>query len=241
VRQGKIGDALTACEERIRRDGKDAFAYNVLAQVHVSRKDRAKAEEAFQGALAADPDDLETYMLLGRFYIAGEENRKAVRVYEAALAKKPDFWPAANDLAWLLCDRGTTTAELNKALALAQNALTIRPGEPILTDTLGWVQYRMGDLERALANLERAQAKLPDHPEINYHLGMAYLKAGKREEAKGHLEMAVAAKSNFPGREEAGKALAGISRGKGEYRGEKTSGNRVSDPVGGIAGMDRRK
>jgi Flp pilus assembly protein TadD len=131
-------------------------------------------------------------------------------VYEAALSKKPDFWPAANDLANLLCDRGTTKAELDKALALAQNALEIHPGEPVLLDTLGWIQYRKGDLERALANLERAQAKLPDHPEINYHLGMAYLSAGKRDQAKGLLQKAVAGKSDFPGREEAGNALAGI-------------------------------
>jgi tetratricopeptide (TPR) repeat protein len=115
-----------------------------------------------------------------------------------------------NDLSCLLCDRGTKKADLDKALALAQNALEIRPDVPILLDTLGWIQYRKGDLDRALPNLIRAQAKLPDHPEINYHLGMAYLSAGKREEAKGHLKKAVAGKSDFPGREEAGKALAGI-------------------------------
>jgi Tfp pilus assembly protein PilF len=210
VRQGKIGDAVSACEERIRRDEKDTLAYNVLAQVYVAKKDRQKAEEAFRGALAANPDDLETHMLLGRFYIAGEENQKAARVYEAALARKPDFWPAANDLAWLLCDRGTTKADLDKALTLAQKALEIRPGEPVLLDTLGWVQYRKGDLERALPNLEQAQAKLPDHPEINYHLGMAYLSAGKREQARESLRKSLAAKGDFPGKEEAGKALAGI-------------------------------
>ncbi len=174
------------------------------------RKEYSKAQGYLAKILEKNPDDLETYMLLGRFYIAGEENRKAVRVYETALARKPDFWPAMNDLAWLLCDRGTKKADLDKALVLAQNALAIRPDEPILLDTLGWIQFRGGDLDRALANLERAQAKLPDHPEINYHLGMAYLSAGKREEAKGHLEKAVAGKGDFPGREEAGKALAGI-------------------------------
>ena len=41
-------------------------------------------------------------------------------------------------------------------------------------DTLGWVQYRMGDDKDALGNIQSAVSIYPRLAEERYHLGMVY-------------------------------------------------------------------
>ena len=210
MRQGRAAAAVSACEAHVRRNGDDAFAWNLLGQVHGEQKEYRKAEGAFRKALAAKPDAMETYLLLGRMHLSEGDYQKGRAAYEEALQKQPGFWPAANDLAVLLCERAESGADLDKALSLAQNALKTRPEEPAIQDTVGWVWYKKGDAGKALEMLQRAQGKVPENAEINYHLGMALVKAGRREEAKAHLKISVAGVGDFPGREEAARTLAGI-------------------------------
>jgi len=56
--------------------------------------------------------------------------------------------------------------------------------------------------------LKESAAKLPENPEIQYHLGMAALKAGDTDTAKKGLAAATASSTNFPGKEDARRALA---------------------------------
>jgi tetratricopeptide (TPR) repeat protein len=210
MKQGRAAEAVSACEAHVRRDGGDAFDWRLLGQVHAEQKEYRKAEGAFRKALAAKPDAMETYLLLGRMYLREGDFPKGRAVYEEALARQPGFWPAANDLAVLLCERAASVADLDKALSLAQNALKRRPEDPAVQDTLGWIWYRKGDVGKALEMLQRAQGKVPESAEIIYHLGMVLFKAGRREEAKMYLKKSVAGSGDFPGREEAARTLAGI-------------------------------
>jgi tetratricopeptide (TPR) repeat protein len=210
MKQGSVAAAISACEAHVRRYGGDAFAWDLLGQVYVDKKEYRKAEGAFRKAIAAKPDAMESYLLLGRMHLREGEYQKGRAVYEDALQKQPGFWPAANDLAVLLSERSASGADLDKALSLANNALKIRPEEPAVQDTLGWILYKKGDVGKSLEMLQRAQGKVPENAEINYHLGMALFKAGRREEAKMHLKKSIAGASDFPGREEAARTLAGI-------------------------------
>jgi len=210
MQQGRAAAAVSACEAHVRRNGDDAFAWNLLGQVYSEQKEYRKAEEAFRKALAAKPDAMETYLLLGRMHLREGNYQKARAAYEGALQMQPGFWPAANDLAVLLCERAASAADLDKALSLAQSALKSRPEDPAVQDTLGWIWYKKGDMGKALEMLQRAQGKAPESAEINYHLGMALVKAGRREEARAHLKKSVAGVGDFPGREEAVRTLAGI-------------------------------
>src|SRR4030095_15436541 len=130
---------------------------------------------------------------------------KAQGSYEKALAINPRFAPAANNLAYLLVERGSDT---EKALQLAQTAKEAAPDDPYISDTLGWILYQRGVYQRALALLKESAAKLPESPEVQYHLGMAALKVGDTTTAKRSLTTAVAASASFAGKEEAQKALA---------------------------------
>ena len=95
------------------------------------------------------------------------------------LAKDPDNAQALNALGYTLADR---TDRYQEAYRLIKRALELRPGDPFILDSMGWVEYRLGRLETALDYLRRAWKKRRD-AEIGAHLGEVLWRLGRREEA----------------------------------------------------------
>jgi Flp pilus assembly protein TadD len=78
---------------------------------------------------------------------------------------KPDYAHAYNALGYTLADR---TERIDEAYALIEKARTLSPDDPFILDSLGWVQYRRGQLDEALKHLRSAYEARPD-PEIAAH------------------------------------------------------------------------
>ena len=68
--------------------------------------------------------------------------------------------------------------------AMIERASALRPDDPAITDSLGWVRYLRGDVAGAVPLLERAAVGDPAEPTINEHLGDAYWAAGRLYEAR---------------------------------------------------------
>ncbi len=66
---------------------------------------------------------------------------------------------------------------------MIQKALELSPGEPSITDSMGWVEYRLGNKEEAIRLLRDAYQSRPD-PEIAAHLGEVLWSAGRSDEAR---------------------------------------------------------
>jgi tetratricopeptide (TPR) repeat protein len=92
---------------------------------------------------------------------------------------KPDYEHALNALGYSLADRNI---RLDEALKLVQKAAALSPGDPFITDSLGWVEYRLGNRDEALKLLRQAHAARPD-TEISAHLGEVLWVNGLRDEA----------------------------------------------------------
>jgi len=92
-------------------------------------------------------------------------------------------------------------------LTLAQKANNLRPDDPAVMDTLGWIYYKNGDTNKALDFIGKANAKAAQNAVINYHMGMVLYKVGRLSEAKEQLKKALASKEDFEGKEEAKKTL----------------------------------
>ncbi|HEX8042539.1 tetratricopeptide repeat protein [Candidatus Deferrimicrobium sp.] len=204
------GKAEKEYEEIKRRAPKVPLGYVKMGDYYRAQGKRDRAAAEYTAAIKEAPGNMPLYIFLGRIYIEGKEYAKAEKTYAEALARRPDFWPAANDLAALLSEHPGTGKELDRALELAKSAYKLRPDDPVVQDTLGWVSYKKGDNAQALDLLAKAQGKMAGHPEINYHLGMALVKAGKKEQGKKHLGIAVAPKGEYPWKAEATRTLAGI-------------------------------
>ncbi len=110
---------------------------------------------------------------INRLDVAEQDLRKLIQL-------KPYHAQAYNALGYTLADR---TTRYKEALELISKALELAPGDPFIMDSMGWVQYRMGNYDKAVDFLKHAYAGRPD-PEIAAHLGEVLWAQGKRDEAK---------------------------------------------------------
>jgi predicted Zn-dependent protease len=82
---------------------------------------------------------------------------------------------------------GYSLAERNvrlpEAKQLVLKALDFAPGDPFISDSLAWVEFRMGNKEESLRLLQAAWKEKPD-PEIAAHLGEVLWSMGRREQAQ---------------------------------------------------------
>lgn len=92
----------------------------------------------------------------------------------------PEDPNAYNALGYSLADRNL---RLNEARTLLEKALTLRPADPFITDSLAWLEYRTGKTEDAIKLLRQALAARPD-AEIAAHLGEILWVTGQQEEAR---------------------------------------------------------
>ena len=82
------------------------------------------------------------------------------RLLRRVIELKPDNAHAHNALGYSLADRGQ---RLPEARELIQRALELSPGDPFITDSLGWVEFRLGNVEEALRLLRHAYATAARH------------------------------------------------------------------------------
>ncbi len=119
--------------------------------------------------------------LRGMSYERDNNWEAAERDLSAALKFKPDHPYILNYLGYAWADR---SKNLGEALAMIRKASALRPEDGYITDSLGWVLYRLGKFKEAVPELERAVSLLPYDPVINDHLGDAYWRVGRVMEAK---------------------------------------------------------
>ena len=101
------------------------------------------------------------------------------RILRSIMELKPDYAHSYNALGYALADRGQ---RLSEARQLILKALELSPGDPFITDSLGWVEFRLGNLAEARRVLQEAYKKRPD-AEIAAHLGEVLWSQGQREQA----------------------------------------------------------
>jgi predicted Zn-dependent protease len=120
--------------------------------------------------------------LLYDFALAAEK-MKRLDVMEASLrrviAQAPDNHHAYNALGYAFAEHNI---RLPEAHALLEKALALAPADPFIMDSMGWVEFRMGNLEQAEQLLRRAHALRSD-PEIALHLGEVLWQRGDQADA----------------------------------------------------------
>jgi Flp pilus assembly protein TadD len=96
------------------------------------------------------------------------------------IAIKPDHAQAYNALGYTLADRNL---RLGEAREYIQKALSMSPDDAFILDSMGWVEFRLGNLDGAHEHLSRAYSIRQD-PEIAAHLGEVLWERGDRAGAE---------------------------------------------------------
>ncbi|HFE38922.1 MAG TPA: tetratricopeptide repeat protein, partial [Gammaproteobacteria bacterium] len=137
------------------------------------------AYDFYSGLLAKDPEN-EDYLYY-RSLVAEKLDLVDVVIRDLSyvISKDPENAAAINALGYTLADR---TDRLEEALKLIQRAQELEPNDAAIIDSLGWVNYRLGNYALALKYLRQAMDKIEDG-EVAAHLGEVLWAMGKKNEA----------------------------------------------------------
>jgi tetratricopeptide (TPR) repeat protein len=180
ARQGRIAEAREWLRKQPERADGDARR-KLVAEAQMLREvgEHQAAFETYGTAVQRFPNDADLIYeqamaaeKIGRFDVAE-------RLLREIIAKQPDFHHAYNALGYSLADRNE---RLPEAKALIQKALEADPKDAYIMDSLGWVEFRLGNKTEALRILKDAYQRRPD-AEIAAHLGEVHWSMGQREAA----------------------------------------------------------
>jgi Flp pilus assembly protein TadD len=206
----RFDDAEAALLKAVDLDKKNGNALLLLAQVEVMRGSPDKAIANYQSASQRDPRDPRFPFLIGSIEEGRGNAQQAEIYYRKALNLQPDFAAAANNLAYLMLERGEN---VDVALSLAQTARQRLSDQPSVADTLAWAYYHKGAYKLAIDLLEEATKKDPKSANFQYHLGLAYQKSGDASRARVHLERALQLNPKFEHSVEIRTALSELGKG----------------------------
>ncbi|MFV0437664.1 MAG: tetratricopeptide repeat protein [Desulfopila sp.] len=109
------------------------------------------------------------------------QRQQALATMQKVLAINPENPEALNYIGYTWADLGLN---LDQAKQYILQAVDLKPDNGFIRDSLGWVEYRLGNYETARAELLQALDLEPDDPSIHEHLGDVYLALKKLAEAR---------------------------------------------------------
>ncbi|WP_107846321.1 tetratricopeptide repeat protein [Litoreibacter ponti] len=169
-----------------------AKSHGDIAMVHTTLGDTLSRTGDDDGAIAAYSTALELNGIGNRvnwriFYARGIVHERMdnfiemERDFRTALELQPNQPDILNYLGYSLVEQ---RIKLDEALEMIQTAVQENPDSGYITDSLGWIYYRLGRFEEAVEPMERAVELLPVDPIVNDHLGDVYWMVGREREAE---------------------------------------------------------
>jgi Tfp pilus assembly protein PilF len=182
---GQYGFAERASRLLIQRDSVWRDQWIPIARVYLLRtygeSQGVPYLQLLSEALARDSTDPAALFYAAHAADSLGNRSRALMLYERLLFYDPFNAAAANNLAFILAERGE---RLVIALELAQRALDTDSSNASFLDTYGWVLHKLGRYEEASKYLERAVEASP-HPSATLfeHLGDNYYSLGVASKA----------------------------------------------------------
>ncbi len=181
VKQGRWQQARELISKQPEPSEQAARA-KVMAEAQILREARQWGEAFTLLSRAQERFPRDSDLIYEQAMAAEKLNRldEMERLLRQVIALKPDHQHAYNALGYSLADRGL---RLPEARTLIEKALALAPGDPFITDSLGWLEFRAGRHQEALRLLRQAYGSRPD-TEIGAHLGEVLWTVGERDEAR---------------------------------------------------------
>jgi tetratricopeptide (TPR) repeat protein len=181
AKQGNLDAALKHLDETSTRNT-DQEIRVFLARGDAMREvgEYARGVEIYDAALAQYPDNHD--LLYARALMAERVGKIDILISDLKkiIAKNPKHAHALNALGYTLADR---TDKLDEAKGYIERAYALQPDDPAIIDSMGWLNYRLGNHEEALKYLTRAY-DLNKDAEIAAHLGEVLWVMGEQSRAR---------------------------------------------------------
>jgi tetratricopeptide (TPR) repeat protein len=180
--QGKIEkamDSLNKMAEASQSKSSLVRIYLAKGEILKSVERFDEAIEVYNKALTIIPGNIDLLYARG---LTGEkvDNIELLESDMLTILKtEPDNAHALNALGFTLADR---TNRLQEAYEYLKRAIEIKPEDPAVIDSFGWINYRLGNNEEAIRLLRKALSQFEDG-EIAAHLGEVLWVTGEHQEA----------------------------------------------------------
>ena len=179
--------ALTAA------DPTDLDAWTALGDTYRSTEKFAEASDAYDHAIALiNPGSAKDWPIFFARAVSeeGAKNWSAAEIdLKKALQLAPNEPSVLNYLGYSYVDQNRNIPE---ALAMLEKALSLKPTDGYIADSVGWAYFKLGRYADASRTLENAVELIPGDPTINDHLGDAYWRVGRKLEARFQWSHALA-------------------------------------------------
>ena len=197
LRQSTLQDQQVAIVEEALGNDRPAAIELQLALIEQSQEDWPAVIQRLSPWEASAPENeqinRQAMLALALAYqqVAGQDNLlRAKSIYEDLLESTPESQnlELLNNLAYLLTDGLIGGNYADQAVTYAQRAVDLIHDKmtdmdrALILDTLGWAQFRAGDMDDAIATLRQSIAAYP--LSVNQkHLGQLYMSQGQNDQA----------------------------------------------------------
>lgn len=117
-------------------------------------------------------DSAQAHFYLGTLYDKANEKDKMVASLRTSVDLDQSNPQVLNYLAYSLAEMNQ---DLEQAEIFAKKAVKVAPKDPYILDTLGWVQFKRGNIKEALIHLHKAYSLDPEVSVFSEHLAEVYL------------------------------------------------------------------
>ncbi|MEO0912923.1 MAG: tetratricopeptide repeat protein [Pseudomonadota bacterium] len=177
--------AIEALSILARENPEELSVVTALGDLLRRNEDFTEAADAYTKAIALIEEVNTSHWFIfysrGISYEQSDQWPKAEADFRKALELNENQPLVLNYLGYSLVE---LRRNLDEAQAMIEKAVEQRPDDGYITDSLGWVLYRLGKYEEAVAPMERAVELQPVDPIINDHLGDVLWKVGRKLEAE---------------------------------------------------------
>jgi tetratricopeptide (TPR) repeat protein len=181
LKKERKADEAIALIEKVLMNKKDAPGlYIFLSSLYEDGKKYEKTEETLKQGLLIAPKNVDLRYSLGVLYEKTNRFAESIREMETVLETDPENAEALNFIGYTYADR---EIYLGKAEQFIKKALSLKPGNGYMIDSLGWVYFKQNRTDLAIKYLKEALEILPNDATIAEHLGDAYTKAGMIQKA----------------------------------------------------------
>lgn len=174
-----VKEGLAFSKELIRKHKTVPEFYDLRASLFEVQRNYAEALKVLDEGLKLIKNDEKLLYFQGALLDKLGKSNEALSVMKKLIEANPDHAHALNFIAYFYAERGENLAEAEEK---ANKALSLRPNDGYITDTLAWVKFKQGNTESALEKLEKAAEIIPEEAIVFEHLGDVY--SAKKENEK---------------------------------------------------------
>jgi tetratricopeptide (TPR) repeat protein len=178
-------DMLTKAKKTV----PDEFRIYFLLGISYQRNHQpVDAASSLERALQLDQKNVGCMSALGLVYDELHRHEDSDSMYEHAIRLDPKNHLLLNNYGYSLGERGI---QLDRALAMAKEAVRQQPLNQSYLDTFGWIYFMKGDYEEAERYIRKAIELGSTSPVIHEHLGDIYFKMQQKEKAMEYWRKAL--------------------------------------------------